>query len=64
MRKLGERTTEKELQVMVKEVDLDGNGTIELYEFLRMMANRNRDTELANKQLNAVFNVFDKNSDG
>ena len=64
MKKLGQRTTEKELDDMMKEVDLDGNGSIELDEFLRMMATRIKDTEVTNKQITAVFNVFDKNSDG
>ena len=64
MQKLGQRTTEKELDDMMKEVDLDGNGSIELDEFLRMMATRIKDNEVTNKQITAVFNVFDKNSDG
>ena len=64
MRKLGHRPTDLELKNMVEEVDLDNSGTIEMDEFLRMMANRVRDQEINNKQINTVFSVFDKNSDG
>ena len=38
----------------------DNNGTIELDEFLHMMANRMK----ANEKIKEVFRVFDKNEDG
>ena len=37
MRAMGQNPTEDELNNMVMEVDLDGNGTIEFPEFLEMM---------------------------
>ena len=37
MRAMGQNPTEDELNNMVLEVDLDGNGTIEFPEFLEMM---------------------------
>ena len=37
MRAMGQNPTEDELNSMVMEVDLDGNGTIEFPEFLEMM---------------------------
>ena len=37
MRAMGQNPTEEELNNMIMEVDLDGNGTIEFPEFLEMM---------------------------
>ena len=37
MRAMGQNPTEDELNQLVMEVDLDGNGTIEFPEFLEMM---------------------------
>ena len=63
MRSLGQNPSESELQDMVNEVDLDGNGTIEFDEFLIMMSRQMRegDTEEAVKD---AFRVFDKDGDG
>ena len=76
MRRLGDFPTEEELRVMVDQVDQvcwmlttqentwfglqDKNGTIELDEFLTMMATRVK----MNEKIKEVFKVFDKNSDG
>jgi calmodulin len=40
MRSLGQNPTEAELQDMINEVDVDGNGTIDFPEFLTMMARK------------------------
>ena len=37
MRAMGQNPTEDELNNLVMQVDLDGNGTIEFPEFLEMM---------------------------
>ena len=39
---MGQNPTEDELNSMVMEVDLDGNGTIEFPEFLEMMKQKAR----------------------
>jgi Ca2+-binding EF-hand superfamily protein len=40
MSSMGQNLSESELQDMIKEVDADGNGTIEFFEFLNLMAHK------------------------
>lgn len=40
IRSLDQNPTEEELQDMISEVDVDGNGTIEFSEFLNLMAKK------------------------
>ena len=40
MKTLGQDPTEEELQDMINEVDMDGNGTIEFEEFCKLMSNK------------------------
>ncbi|XP_047503288.1 calmodulin-A-like isoform X4 [Pieris napi] len=63
MRSLGQRPSETELRDMVKEVDQDGNGTIEFNEFLQMMSKKMRGGD-GEDELREAFRVFDKNNDG
>ncbi|KAF4346178.1 hypothetical protein G4B88_026695 [Cannabis sativa] len=63
IRSLDQHPTEDELQSMINEVDLDGNGTIELGEFLDLMARKMKETE-AEDELREAFKVFDKDQDG
>lgn len=42
MRALGQDPTEDELEAMVEDVDEDGSGTIEVDEFIKMMAKRSK----------------------
>lgn len=63
MRSLGQNPTEIEIEKMIKEVDVDGNGEIDFSEFVQMMKTqmKNRDT---NKELMEAFQVFDCNRNG
>ena len=40
IKSLDQNPTEEELQNMINEVDIDGNGTIEFGEFLNLMARK------------------------
>ena len=40
IRSLDQNPTQEELQTMINEVDVDGNGTIEFGEFLNLMARK------------------------
>jgi len=60
MRSLGQTPSKEELDVMIKEVDSDGNGEIDFNEFLDMMASKMTSTE---DEIRQCFQVFDKNQD-
>ncbi|GFS05793.1 calmodulin [Elysia marginata] len=59
MRSLGQNPTEAELQDMINEVDVDGNGTIDFAEFLTMMSRKRSDTD-EDEEIREAFRVFDK----
>ncbi|KAI3898631.1 hypothetical protein MKW98_000744 [Papaver atlanticum] len=63
IRSLDQNPTEEELQDMIKEVDVDGNGTIEFGEFLSLMARKMKETD-AEEELQEAFKVFDKDQNG
>ncbi|OQV17182.1 putative Calmodulin-5/6/7/8 [Hypsibius exemplaris] len=60
---IGQVATEKQLKGMVKEVDVDGNGTIEFNEFLKLMSKKNKNAD-PEQELHEAFKVFDRNNDG
>ncbi|XP_050224568.1 calmodulin-like protein 8 [Mercurialis annua] len=63
IRSLDQNPTDEELQCMISEVDVDGNGTIEFGEFLNLMAIKMKESE-AEEELKEAFKVFDKDQDG
>ena len=48
---------------MIKQVDLDGNGTIDFKEFLGLMVRKMKDTDTEEELLEA-FKVFDRDTNG
>ncbi|KAG5679868.1 hypothetical protein PVAND_009405 [Polypedilum vanderplanki] len=64
MKVLGEELTEARLQKLINEVDLDGSGTINFDEFIKLMQKvEETDFEKA-ESLRAAFKVFDKDNNG
>ncbi|XP_035162631.1 calmodulin-like protein 3 [Callithrix jacchus] len=63
MRSLGQNPTEAELQDMMREIDQDGNGTVDFPEFLGMMARKMRDKD-SEEEIREAFRVFDKDGNG
>ena len=62
MRNLGQNPSEEELKQMIREVDLNGDGTIDFKEFLGLMARKMRDYDNEDEYIEA-FRIFDKNND-
>ena len=62
MRAMGYTPTQAELEEMIREVDADGNGSLDFSEFLTLMASKLRynDTE---EELLEAFKIFDRDGD-
>ena len=63
MKNLGQTPSEAEMQDMINEVDIDGNGTIDFKEFLVLMARKMRDND-SEEELIEAFKVFDRDGNG
>jgi calmodulin len=63
MNSLGQKPTIAELEAMIKEVDIDGNGEIDFGEFLTMMAKKLKETDLE-EDIREAFRVFDVKNSG
>ncbi|THU65935.1 hypothetical protein C4D60_Mb05t08880 [Musa balbisiana] len=63
IRSLGQDPSEDELKCMIREVDINGNGTIEFAEFLNLMARKMKETD-TEEELREAFKVFDKDQNG
>ncbi|XP_065581264.1 neo-calmodulin-like isoform X2 [Artemia franciscana] len=63
MKCLGQNPTDAEILAIIKEVDADGNGTIEFSEFVIAMAKSVNDID-SEKEIKEAFDVFDKDGNG
>jgi len=63
MKSLGQNPCESDLQDMINEVDVDGNGTIDFTEFLDMMTKHMKETD-NEQELREAFKVFDTDGSG
>lgn len=63
MRSLGQNPSEEELETMMAEVDIDGNGELDFDEFCDLMS-RNKKEVTSYKAIEEAFKVFDKEGKG
>ena len=61
MRCLGLNPTEDEVQQLINELDLDGNGTVDFPEFSFIMQRKMQDCK---EEIREAFQVFDKDGSG
>lgn len=76
LRSLGENLSEAELEQMIKDVDVDGDGEIDLQEFISLNSDLKRGAASSNagegvdasssvtEALQSAFDVFDSDKDG
>lgn len=62
MKQLGRETTDNDLQTMINDADTNGNGVVELDEFIQMMKNQTKSMS-SDDAIRQAFRVFDKNGD-
>jgi len=62
MKRLGRETNDRDLETMIRDVDTNGNGVVELDEFINMMKAQTR-TMTSDEAVRQAFQVFDKNGD-
>lgn len=61
MKELGQEPTAQEIEDMINEVDADGNGKIELDEFITLMS-RNIEKHDTEAEYRELFSIFDQKS--
>ena len=61
MRSLGQNPTDAEVQDMINEVDVDGNGSMEFPEFCLMMVKKMSESDTEN-EVREAYRVFYKES--
>ena len=63
MRRLHMNPTDAELQDMVNEVDADGNGDVDLPEFISLIARKMKSVD-GEEEMVEAFKIFDRNKNG
>lgn len=61
MRTLGQNPTEQEIELMIEEVDVNGDGDIDFDEFCNLMIKKMKESE-PEEELVEVFKIFDKDN--
>ena len=64
MRAFGQNPSEEEINLMIKEVDKDKNGTIDFREFLGLMAKELEDENDNNENFLEIFRLIDEDKNG
>lgn len=63
LQSLGQNPTEQELEEIINEVDIDGNGEVDFNEFVLLMSKRVKATEQEDT-LSDAFKIFDHSGNG
>lgn len=63
MRSLRQNPTEAELQDMINEIDVDGDGRIDFPEFLALMTDKLEFND-SEEEIQEAFKIFDKDGNG
>ena len=63
MRSLGQSPTQAEIVDMANEIDADGDGMIDFYEFVMLMSRQMRDVD-SKEAIVEAFKIFDLDGDG
>ena len=61
---LGKNPSEYNVEIVMKDLDEYGNGTIEFPEFLQLLSQKLNNNQPNFDEINEVFRVFDKDGDG
>ena len=64
LRFLGKDPTEYEMEFVLKDLDMYGNGTLTFPQFLKLLSQKYNDTKFNVEEMKAVFRIFDKDGDG
>lgn len=60
----GQSPSEAELQLMINEIDADGNGTLSFDEFLKIMSPNFAHKTSTETEIYEAFKIFDKDGNG
>lgn len=64
LRFLGKDPLEYEMDLVLKDLDMYGNGTIAFPQFLHLLSQSYNNTKFKVEEMKAVFRIFDKDGDG
>lgn len=63
MKTLGQTPTEADMIDLMREIDIDNSGSIDFYEFVRMISHKMSPSE-SQQEIRHAFELFDQNQDG
>lgn len=63
MRAVGQPPTEADMIDLMREIDVDGSGAIDFYEFVSIIAHHMHPSETT-QEIRQAFQLFDQNQDG
>ena len=63
MRSIGQTPTEADMIDLMREIDIDNSGSIDFYEFVRVISHKMSPSE-RQEEIRYAFDLFDQNQDG